>query len=473
MVTYETIASQFDAVSDKAWILTGYNLGYCIALPVYGKTSDTYGHKAPLAASYALFSIGILFSGAGLRLWHVIVGRIITGLGGAGIVALISVVITDSVPPNQVALVRSFVNAVNVSGRAFGGPLGAFIADAVGWRWSFLVQAPTTLFCGVLFITLWSTSQPSTSNQAQDSPSSSRIDYLGIACFAVTITSLLASIELWGKGDTWHTWILLLLALIAGLLFIIIEAYHAEQPLIPLSFLKTTSSIYFLIQILLLFGRQAHVSSLSPYFLWTREINLTTAAIHLIPSPIGFTVGSIIAGLIIQRSHRYNVLCISSTILGVLVYLLITIRWGVEQQLPWEWLYSLPAGLSLGVVLACTFTALTVSADHSFQGTAICLYYLSQQVGGIIGTAVSTVAFHSTFESALMVALDDIPNKVKVSFLKAPRTPAPFAFSSKKPSLTAIGCRTSPQPFRHPGGSRSSARYRSPQLPGKFSTGFK
>lgn len=33
MVTYETIASHFDAVSYDAWILTGYNLGYCMALP--------------------------------------------------------------------------------------------------------------------------------------------------------------------------------------------------------------------------------------------------------------------------------------------------------------------------------------------------------------------------------------------------------------------------------------------------------
>lgn len=85
MVTYETIAAQFDAVSDNAWILTGYNLGYCVALPVvrqhlhrqftdrirhlltfltrkYGKFSDTYGQKTPLAVSYCLFSIGILLS---------------------------------------------------------------------------------------------------------------------------------------------------------------------------------------------------------------------------------------------------------------------------------------------------------------------------------------------------------------------------------------------------------------------------
>jgi hypothetical protein len=100
-----------------------------------------------------------------------------------------------------------------------------------------------------------------------------------------------------------------------------------------------------------------------------------------------------------------------------LVYLLITFRWGANWQLPGEWLYSLPAGLGLGAVLACTFTGLTISTEQSLQATAICIYYLSQQVGGIIGTAVSTVALHSTFKSTLAGFLQNVPNKEKVSEL--------------------------------------------------------
>jgi hypothetical protein len=68
-------------------------------------------------------------------------------------------------------------------------------------------------------------------------------------------------------------------------------------------------------------------------------------------------------------------------------------------------------------VLACTFTGLTISTEQPLQATAICIYYLSQQVGGIIGTAVSTVALHSTFKSTLAGFLQNVPNKEKVSEL--------------------------------------------------------
>lgn len=44
MVTYEMIASHFGDVSDSAWVLSGYNLGYCVALPVVSKVdmNSTY-----------------------------------------------------------------------------------------------------------------------------------------------------------------------------------------------------------------------------------------------------------------------------------------------------------------------------------------------------------------------------------------------------------------------------------------------
>lgn len=95
------------------------------------------------------------------------------------------------------------------------------------------------------------------STQAKSNPSSKKIDYFGILGFSVTATSLLASIELFGKGDNQLAYFLLGVALIFGIAFMLVEAYHAEQPLVPPSLLKTTASAYFLVQILLAFGRQA------------------------------------------------------------------------------------------------------------------------------------------------------------------------------------------------------------------------
>ncbi len=94
-------------------------------------------------------------SGTGASLGQVIAGRSISGIGGAGMTSLVSIIITgfwnslglgtsgpasltsaiDLVPLKDVASWRSYVNIAATTGRSLGGPIGGYLADAVGWRW--------------------------------------------------------------------------------------------------------------------------------------------------------------------------------------------------------------------------------------------------------------------------------------------------------------------------------------------------
>ena len=84
-----------------------------------------------------------------------------------------------------------------------------------------------------------------------------QIDFLGIAGFAVTMTSFLAAIQLWDQHQLRPAAVFLAVAVAAGLAFLLVEAYWAKRPLIPLPLLKTSSAVFFALQALLAFGRQA------------------------------------------------------------------------------------------------------------------------------------------------------------------------------------------------------------------------
>ena len=196
---------------------------------------------------------------------------------------------------------------------------------------SFIFQAPLALLSCVVCIILLSSGQQVENKventHVQKSSSQQNIDYLGIGALSIIITSLLTAIECLGKEGTNVTTSLILIgiAFCFSILFLLIEAYHTKQPLIPLTLLKSISGIYFVVQIILFVGGQAvrrpklsshlkiqykqganfyiqHVSSLAPYFLRTQDLDTTTTALHVVPSPLGFTVGSFIAGYIIQKS---------------------------------------------------------------------------------------------------------------------------------------------------------------------------
>lgn len=110
-----------------------------------------------------LLEMGLLpGSGLGMSLQQVIGGRLLAGVGGAGINCLVSIIIagkeyykptrstgtvltcvlTDMVPIREVASWRSYVNIAATTGRSLGGPIGGFLTDTVGWRWLVFDMVP-------------------------------------------------------------------------------------------------------------------------------------------------------------------------------------------------------------------------------------------------------------------------------------------------------------------------------------------
>lgn len=66
---------------------------------------------------------------------QIIAARVLEGLGGAGMVCMVSILLTDLVPLHKVAVYRSYVNLVQTVGRSCGAVIGGYIAQTIGWRW--------------------------------------------------------------------------------------------------------------------------------------------------------------------------------------------------------------------------------------------------------------------------------------------------------------------------------------------------
>ena len=88
-----------------------------------------------MQTAYILFVLGTAGSGLGMSMGQIIAARAIQGAGGAGMVCMVSILLTDLLPFHEVALYRSYVNVVQTVGRSCGGVIGGFFASALSWRW--------------------------------------------------------------------------------------------------------------------------------------------------------------------------------------------------------------------------------------------------------------------------------------------------------------------------------------------------
>lgn len=90
------IASEFEKLSQASWLVTSYVLAQSASQPLYGKLSDIFGRKSNLVTAYVFFAVGCFLCGIGKVYWVVILGRVVSGIGGAGMTAIVSMYVFHS-----------------------------------------------------------------------------------------------------------------------------------------------------------------------------------------------------------------------------------------------------------------------------------------------------------------------------------------------------------------------------------------
>lgn len=119
-----------------------YFLTLTCCQPLYGKLSDIFGRKECLLFAYVVFGLGSLGCGLAQDIWQLIIARAVAGMGGGGINAVTSILLTDVVPLRDRGVWQGYLNIIFGAGTATGAPVGGLVAESLGWRW-YVVAKPS------------------------------------------------------------------------------------------------------------------------------------------------------------------------------------------------------------------------------------------------------------------------------------------------------------------------------------------
>ncbi|KAL4802018.1 major facilitator superfamily domain-containing protein [Aspergillus unguis] len=415
--TYSAIASQFHRLSEGSWLLLAYNFGYCISLPVYSVLGDTYGRKNVLLCSYGFFAISCLACGASQSISQLVLARVLAGSSGAGMVVVVSVILTDIIPGQEIALYRGYQNAVMVTGRSLGAPLGGILTDTIGWRWAFYGQLPIILLC-ILFAayrlpsSLNETESEGLAEPVQPNRSPMRdLDFPGLIALSGTILAMLFLLENLGKQetDTLHSSLLGVAFLSGCIIFALIELW-ATKPLVPVRLFGQTIAAYWLIQAAMLAGRFALFSNLSVYFIRVEDTTDLVASLSLVVSALGVSVGGVVAGLVIKYTKHYKTMTILAGIASFITYLLIFLQW--RHGFPkWHVAILFLGGFTTGILFPPLFVGMAAVAPEGMLHTCIGTYYICQQLGIIIGPAAGFAVSQKLFGQGMKRSLGGLEER--------------------------------------------------------------
>jgi EmrB/QacA subfamily drug resistance transporter len=125
------------------WVVTAYVLAFAGCLLVAGRLADALGRRRVFCGGLGLFTAASLACGLAPAAGALLAARAAQGLGAALAAPAALAMIVDAFPEGRERerAVAAWTGVAAVGGAA-GLVLGGVIADALGWRWIFLVNVP-------------------------------------------------------------------------------------------------------------------------------------------------------------------------------------------------------------------------------------------------------------------------------------------------------------------------------------------
>jgi predicted MFS family arabinose efflux permease len=324
--------------------------------------------------------------------------------------ALVSILITDLVPMREVARWRSYVNVASTTGRSLGGPLGGWLTDTIGWRWSFFGQCPLILLAALLVAHKLphieiDAGAKSTEDVTNTKSKFARIDFLGAALLSTSILGFLLFLQFIDPSSSSWQFLaiplsLLVLSLLILALFVYVESVTSE-PIFPLSLLGKRDVWVSYVVMASQTAAQVGLMYVVPiYFQITAGSSATAAGAHLIPAVIGNTAGALLTGAYITRTGKYKTPAVLAGLLSSVSYVFLLLRWHGHTNW-WESLYILPGGFGSGVSQTALFIGLNAGLEGQEVAIATGGLYLASSIGMVSGVSLVSAVLRQSLERML------------------------------------------------------------------------
>ena len=374
--------SELDRAS---WTITGYLLGYLVAMPLIGRLSDVWGHRRLFTISMALFMLGSVAVALTPDLESLVAARVFQAVGAGALLPISIAIAGDLFPPGRRGLALGLIGASAEAGGVIGPLWGGIILNFLDWRWVFWINLPlgAAVLAGIALMLA-----PSPRYRAA-------VDYVGGALIAVSLAALTMGLS---RIDSRDALMLAYFAVAAAaLVVLVLRQRSVEDPLLPGSMFRSAAFsganvLHVLVGAALIIGMVSvplmanTVMGLSPLEggLWLMRM---TAAIP---------VGAVVGGLACQRVD-YRVPAVLGLCLAAVGFWLMS-GWDTSIGDPALTIHLAIAGAGFGLLIAPISLAATDSVTEDLRGVAAGAVSASRIVGMTFGLAAVTAWGSARFD---------------------------------------------------------------------------
>ncbi len=170
----------------SAYLITGVALS-----PIAGKLGDVYGKKRVLSVVLIIYTIAVSVTGFSPNFEFMVASRAVQGVG-LTVFPLAMSLVREEFPREMIPKAQGLLSGLFGAGFAVSLPLGAFVSNNWGWRFTYHSAIPVVAIIAILSI-IYIRESPYRRPDAY-------VDYLGAAFLAGSLTSIVLALS---QGSVW------------------------------------------------------------------------------------------------------------------------------------------------------------------------------------------------------------------------------------------------------------------------------
>ena len=323
------------------WVVDSYALAFASLLLSAGALGDQIGARKAFVVGFGLFVLASLGCGLAPGPRALIIARTVQGVGAALLVPCSLALLNQASGHDDELRARavSLWTAAGSVALAVGPVLGGLLVDTFGWRSIFLLNLPIGL-AGIL-LTQCLVEESSARHHA--------FDPAGQILTIITLLGLVGAV-ISSESAGWLTpivWVGLGVAVIAGILFVLVES-RTPAPMLPLDFFRQpTFSAATSVGLAVNFTLYGVIFVLGLYLQRIRGYSPMSSGLAFVPFPIVLLFSNVIAGRITRRVNLRSLMVVG-LLLGAAGYGLLQ---QVDETTSYLWMLPGLLVIPLGVVL--------------------------------------------------------------------------------------------------------------------------
>ena len=218
--------------NNTTWTALATAMSSAACAPILGKLADALGRRVTLLLGVAVFTLGNVLTALAPSLLFMLLARFVVGIGTAAVAPVVIAYILTEFPPDRIAKGFSVYMLLSSGAVVIGPTAGSWIIDLWGWRamiWLCSIIGGAVLLYCIAF---------REKNVARPNALAG-FDWAGGGLILVFF-SLALCIPSFGQNIGWDSALfrLVFLGAAAALFGLILAEKKAENPILPLSFMK-------------------------------------------------------------------------------------------------------------------------------------------------------------------------------------------------------------------------------------------